>query len=67
MTNSMTKKELQNLVDEIGERVSDMLDPVLAREEIVEQLKELDSLVNGSDDEDDDSTDEDEDSESAEE
>jgi hypothetical protein len=64
MADTMTKKELQALVEDIGERVSNMLDPVLTREEIVEQMKELDAVVNGSDDEEDeedDDPDEDED------
>jgi hypothetical protein len=29
---------MQALVEEVGERVSNMLDPVLTREEIVEQM-----------------------------
>lgn len=43
-------QEFQELLDDIGERVSEMLDPALSREQLVEQIQELDELVNGSDD-----------------
>jgi hypothetical protein len=53
-TTTPTKKELQQLIDEVGERVSDMLNPVLTREELVSQVQELDALVNGADEEEED-------------
>lgn len=56
-----TKQELQDLIDEVGTRVTDMLNPALTREQIVEQLQEMDELVNGSDDDEDEEEDEDED------
>jgi hypothetical protein len=43
-------QEFQELLDDIGERVSEMLDPALSREQLVEQIQELDELVNGSED-----------------
>ena len=62
MATSATKKEMQNLIDQIGEKVADMLNPVFTREELVEQMQELDELVNGSEDDDEEALeDEDED------
>jgi hypothetical protein len=62
-TATPTKKELQQLLDEVGERISDMLNPVLTREELVSQVQELDALVNGTDEDeegDEEESDEDE-------
>lgn len=55
-----TKSELNDLVNEASEKVSNLLDPELTREDMVRQAKELDELLNGSDD-DDDEEDQDED------
>ena len=51
---SVTKQQLQNTLDEVGEQVGDMLDPALSREQIVERLQELDEMLNGSSEEEDD-------------
>jgi hypothetical protein len=53
MTNVTTKKELQHLIDQIGEKVSDMLNPVFTREQLIEQVQELDELVNNTEEEED--------------
>jgi hypothetical protein len=44
-----TKQELQTLVDDVGIKLTEILNPALSREEIVIQLQELDELVNGTD------------------
>ena len=54
MANTPTKRQLQKLIDEVGEKISDLLDPVLTREELVAQVQELDALVNGTGEEDED-------------
>lgn len=66
MANGPTKAELQETLESVGSSILDMLDPALTREELVSKVKELDELVNGSDedelfDNDDDDSDEDED------
>ncbi|MEP6539597.1 MAG: hypothetical protein ABJF23_29950 [Bryobacteraceae bacterium] len=64
MPNTVTKKELQDTLDEVGVKVSEMLNPAFSREEIIVALQELDELVNGSDEDDEeeeeDDTEEDE-------
>jgi hypothetical protein len=49
--------ELQGLLDDVGERVSDLLNPALSREQLVELVQELDDLVNGTEEEDDEEED----------
>jgi hypothetical protein len=65
MANTTTKKELQDTLDEVGSRISDMLDPALSREQLVEQLQELDEMLNGSDDDDSEDEGEEEEEEEA--
>jgi hypothetical protein len=50
-------EELQGLLDDVGERVSDLLNPALSREQLVELVQELDDLVNGTEEEDDEEED----------
>lgn len=57
-----TKQELQDTVDEVSERITDMLNPALTRIKLISKLQELNELVNGSD-EDDDEEEEDSDKE----
>jgi hypothetical protein len=64
-TTTPTKAELQQTLDEIGEKVTEMLNPALTREQVIELAQELDELVNGSDE--DDETEEEEDDEEEEE
>ena len=52
-----TKDELQETIDDIGDIVTDALDPALTREEVVQKLQEIDDMLNGDDDSDDDSDD----------
>jgi hypothetical protein len=59
-----TKSELQETVNDVADKVSEMLDPELSREDMVRKAKELDELVNGSDDDDDDDSDDDDDDDS---
>jgi hypothetical protein len=49
-----TKAELQEAVNEAADKITELLDPELTREEIVRKAKELDELLNGGDDSDDD-------------
>lgn len=42
-----TKQELMELLDQVGDKVGDLLDPILSREQIVEGLQELDEMING--------------------
>lgn len=61
-----TKAELQETLDDLGERVSALLDPALSREDVVKGVQEMDEILNGSeDDEDDEDEDEDEDEDDA--
>lgn len=53
-----TKQELNDLVTEAGDKITELLDPELTREEIVRKAKELDELINGSDEDDEDDDDE---------
>jgi hypothetical protein len=52
-----TKQELQESIDEVAEKVEQLLDPILTREQLVEGLQEIDSLISGEEDEDDDNDD----------
>jgi hypothetical protein len=61
MPNTVTKKELQDTLDEVGIKVSEMLNPAFSREEIIVSLQELDEIVNGSDDDDPEADDSEED------
>jgi len=60
--NGPTKKELENLLNDVGDKLQEMLDPALTREDLVTLVQELDSQINGDDDEDDEDQDEDDDS-----
>jgi hypothetical protein len=51
---SMTKKELDSLVDEIADGLDEALDPSLTREELVDKVKELANLASGEEPETDD-------------
>jgi hypothetical protein len=53
-TIALTKKELSDTLDQVGERLVSMLDPSFTRLDLIAGIKELDALVNGSEDEDDD-------------
>lgn len=46
-----TKQELMELLDQVGDKVGDLLDPILSREQIVEGLQELDEMINGEEEE----------------
>jgi hypothetical protein len=46
--------ELQQRWDEVGDRISDMLNPVLSREQVLELVQEVDELMNGAGDDDED-------------
>ena len=48
-----TKTELQDTVDQINDLVSDALDPINSREDIVEKLQQIDDLLNDESDQDD--------------
>ena len=50
--NAATKQQLQDTIDEVGEKLDELLNPVLTREQIIEGLQELDGIINGSDEED---------------
>lgn len=60
--------ELQETIDQIGDLVSDALDPALSREEVIAKLQDIDDLLNdedtsADDDEDDELSDDDDDDE----
>jgi hypothetical protein len=59
-TSSPSKKELQELIDDVSGKVQDMLDPALTREDLVGLVQELDVQLNGDDTDEDDEGDEDE-------
>jgi hypothetical protein len=44
---TMTKAELDGLVDEIADGLEEALDPSLTREELVDKVKELANLASG--------------------
>lgn len=52
-TSTVTKKELQDMLDSVADSISEMLDPALTREQIVGKLQELDDMLNADDDESD--------------
>jgi len=54
-----TKLDLQDTLDQIGDMVTDALDPALTREEVIQKLQDIDDIVNGEpgDEEDDDTDD----------
>jgi len=55
-----SKKMLQDLIDDIGDKLQEMMDPALTREDLVALVQQLDAQVNGDDEDDDDGEDEDE-------
>ena len=57
MANGPTKDDLQDTVDQVGDLVSDALDPALSREEVIEKLQAIDDLLNGDGGDDDDDLD----------
>lgn len=57
--NTPTKADLLETLDAVGEKVTEMLNPALTREEVIEIAQQLDELVNGADDDDDDEDDDD--------
>jgi hypothetical protein len=69
MASGTTKADLQDLMDQVGNMVTDALDPALTREDVVQKLQEIDALVNPDDydsvedlgDDDDDDSDADDD------
>ena len=56
--NGPSKKELENLLNDVGDKLQEMLDPALTREELVSLVQELDAQVNGEDEDDEDEDDE---------
>ena len=62
MPSPVTKKELQDTIDDVAEQIEDLLDPALTREVIVQKLQDLDGMLNGPDEVEDaeDESDEDE-------
>lgn len=60
-----TKADLQDLLDQVADAVSEALDPVLSREDVVSRLQDIDGMLDGfgTDDEDDSDDDTDEDNE----
>ncbi len=52
-SNTATKSDLQDQIDQISDMVADALDPVLSREEVVQRLQDIDEVINGDDDDDD--------------
>lgn len=62
-TTKQQLQEMQDLLDDVGERVSDLLNPALSREQLVEMIQDLDDLVNGTDE--DEEHDEEEEGEAA--
>lgn len=48
----MTKKQLEEQLDDVGDTVAELLNPQLSREEIVGKLVELNDTLNPEDDED---------------
>lgn len=64
MSGAITKKELEDTLDEVSNKVTEMLNPALTRKEVVVLVQELDQIVNGSSDaEDDEQGDEEDDDE----
>lgn len=67
MASTVTKKELEDTLDQAGEIITSMLDPALTRVDLVSYAQDLDALVNGTEyeeeDDDEDSGEEDDDDE----
>ncbi len=57
----MTKAELQNLLDQVEEKLTDALDPELSREQLVAQVKEALEIVESDDEEEEEDQEQDED------
>ena len=53
-----SKAELQSLLVQVGELVSDALDPSLSREEVIGVLQEVNGLLNGEEDDSEEEDDE---------
>lgn len=45
-----TKQQLEEHLSDVATRVSDLLNPALSREAIIEELQELDEALNGESD-----------------
>ena len=48
-----TKAELVETLNQAGEKVAELLNPILTREQLVEGLQELDEMINGEEEEED--------------
>lgn len=48
----MTKAEMVALLDQVEEKLTDALDPILSREEVIEKVQEVVELVEDDDDDD---------------
>jgi hypothetical protein len=56
---TMTKAELDGLVDELADGLEEALDPSLTREQLVDKVKELANLASGEEDEEEEEEEED--------
>jgi hypothetical protein len=61
MAKGPTRAELADTLDQVGDMITDALDPALTREEVVEKLQEIDEMLNGDDVDDTDDSDADDD------
>ena len=50
---TQTKAELVQVLDNAGEKIAELLNPILTREQLVEGLQELDEMINGEEEEED--------------
>ena len=50
MANGVSKADLQDALDQIGDVVADALDPASERADLVQALQQIDALVSGDDD-----------------
>ncbi len=41
-----TKAELQGVIDQVSDILSDALDPALTREEVIQKIQEADEIIN---------------------
>jgi hypothetical protein len=57
MAKGPTRAELADTLDQVGDMITDALDPALTREEVVEKLQEIDDMLNGDDVDDADDSD----------
>jgi hypothetical protein len=55
------KQELEDLLEDVGGKVAEMLNPSLTRTQIVVLAQEIDEMVNGSDEDEDDDIEDDDD------